>query len=149
MALSTGSTPTTAPSIGDAVRVQLPASEGYLHLLRLSAAALAARLEFTVEAIDDLRLAVTETAAMLLPCSVSGAHLNTEFTVGPREMAVRMDTLAVDGAELPDREEFAWLLLTTLTDHAEASLEEGTMRVELRVRPAPARDSAHQGAPHA
>ncbi|MGH3344823.1 MAG: hypothetical protein ACRDPK_18530 [Carbonactinosporaceae bacterium] len=149
MALSSGSTSTTAPSSGDAVRVELPANEGYVHLLRLSAAALAARLEFSVEAIDDLRLAVTETAAMLLPCSVPGAQLNTEFIVGTQGMAVSMDTLAFEGAGLPDREAFAWLLLTTLTDHAEASLEGGTMRVELRVRQTAPRDVADQGTPHA
>ena len=50
----------------DHVRVCLPAEGAYLSVLRTATAGLAARLDFTLDEIEDLRIAVDEACAMLL-----------------------------------------------------------------------------------
>lgn len=50
----------------DEVTVTFPATAGYLALCRLNVATLAGMNEFDVEALDDLRLAVTEAISWLL-----------------------------------------------------------------------------------
>ena len=52
---------------GDVVELRLPADAAYLSVLRTATAGLAARLDFTLDEIEDLRIAVDEACAMLLP----------------------------------------------------------------------------------
>ena len=44
----------------------MPADGAYLSVLRTATAGLAARLDFTLDDIEDLRIAVDEACAMLL-----------------------------------------------------------------------------------
>jgi serine/threonine-protein kinase RsbW len=48
------------------VRLQLPPESQYLRLARLTAASLATDLDFDLEQIDDLKIAVDELCAVLL-----------------------------------------------------------------------------------
>ena len=45
----------------------MPADVAYVATLRLTAASLAARCDLTIDDIEDLRLAVDEACALLLP----------------------------------------------------------------------------------
>lgn len=58
--------------IRDVVTVRLPAASAYLSVLRTATAGLAARLDFTLDEIEDLRIAVDEACAMLLTQAVPG-----------------------------------------------------------------------------
>ena len=59
----------------DVVVISMPASSAYLAVLRTATAGLAARLDFTIDEIEDLRIAVDEACAMLLPQAVPGAEI--------------------------------------------------------------------------
>src|SRR5688500_8363327 len=59
----------------DVVVLRLPADGAYLSVLRTATAGLASRLDFTLDDIEDLRIAVDEACAMLLPQAVPGADL--------------------------------------------------------------------------
>jgi serine/threonine-protein kinase RsbW len=48
------------------VTVTLPAREEFVHILRTLVAGVAARLDFPVDAIDDLRLVVDEACGLLV-----------------------------------------------------------------------------------
>jgi serine/threonine-protein kinase RsbW len=48
------------PATQDFVEVRLPAAGAYLSVLRTATAGLAARLDFTLDEIEDLRIAVDE-----------------------------------------------------------------------------------------
>ena len=48
------------------VRLRVPAHGAFLSLIRTTSAAVAARLELTIDEIEDLRIAVDEAAAILL-----------------------------------------------------------------------------------
>ena len=56
-----------APSDAATCELRLPADSAYLSVLRTATAGLAARLDFTLDEIEDLRIAVDEACAMLLP----------------------------------------------------------------------------------
>ena len=66
----------------DRVTVRMPAEGAYLSVLRTATAGLAARLDFTLDEIEDLRIAVDEACAMLLSQARPGGSLECDFTLG-------------------------------------------------------------------
>ena len=103
----------------DVVNVRIPASGVYLSVLRTATAGLAARLDFTLDEIEDLRIAVDEACAMLLVSAVAGTDLNCEFELRGDGMRVSVGVLTRDGA-LPRRDTFAWTVLTSLAGGVDA-----------------------------
>src|SRR6188474_1496535 len=81
----------TKLTLRDVVTVKLPASSAYLSVLRTATAGLAARLQFTLDEIEDLRIAVDEACAMLL---ASGESVDRELTCR-FELAVDLITVMV------------------------------------------------------
>ena len=59
----------------DVVELRLPADGAYLSVLRTATAGLAARLDFTLDEIEDLRIAVDEACALLLPDAEPGSAM--------------------------------------------------------------------------
>ena len=97
----------------DVVTIKLPAAGAYLSVLRTATAGLAARLDFTLDEIEDLRIAVDEACAMLLSQAVPGADLECAFTLEAESMRVAVSVLTQDGQE-PSRDTFAWTVLSAL-----------------------------------
>jgi serine/threonine-protein kinase RsbW len=108
---SAAATSSAAPN--DVVTIKLPAAGAYLSVLRTATAGLAARLDFTLDEIEDLRIAVDEACAMLLSQAVPGADLECEFALGTESMRVSVSVLTQDGQE-PSRDTFAWTVLSAL-----------------------------------
>lgn len=103
----------------DAVTVRLPAAGAYLSVLRTATAGLAARLDFTIDEMEDLRIAVDEACAMLLAKAVPGVDLECEFVLAADEIQVRVSVLTMDG-RVPERDTFAWTVLTALAGEVDA-----------------------------
>ncbi|HVS67516.1 MAG TPA: anti-sigma regulatory factor [Mycobacteriales bacterium] len=97
----------------DVVAITLPASSAYLTVLRTATAGLAARLDFTIDEIEDLRIAVDEACAMLLAQALPGADITCEFHLAGDSMTVTVSVITLDGEE-PSRDTFAWTVLTAL-----------------------------------
>ena len=57
------------------VSLRVPADGAYVSVLRTMTAGLAARLDFTVDDIEDLRIAVGEACALVLPEAGPGGDL--------------------------------------------------------------------------
>src|ERR1700712_2011997 len=90
---------------GDVVEVRVPADVAFVSTLRLTAASLAARCDLTIDDIEDLRLAVDEACALLLPHASASAHLEARFEVGAGRLRVQTG-VATSGAAEPDRDGF-------------------------------------------
>jgi serine/threonine-protein kinase RsbW len=103
----------------DVVTVRMPAEGAYLSVLRTATAGLAARLDFTLDEIEDLRIAVDEACAMLLPQALPGASLECEFDLDAYAMTVAVSVLA-EKARPPARDTFAWTVLTALAGKVDA-----------------------------
>ncbi|MEU8365238.1 anti-sigma factor [Nonomuraea fuscirosea] len=128
--------------IRDVVSIRLPAASAYLSVLRTATAGLAARLDFTLDEIEDLRIAVDEACAMLLSEAVPGTDLTAEFELTGQEMQVRVEVATV-GSSAPKRDDFAWMVLTALADDVDAVTDSpDRMAIVLRKR----RGAAHSAA---
>ena len=77
----------------DEVRLVIPAEPGFLRLARLTAAAVASRMGFTFDEVEDLRIAVDELCYFLLG-SRSGGEIGTITLV----CTIGADGLVVTGA---------------------------------------------------
>ncbi|MEU4511612.1 anti-sigma factor [Nonomuraea wenchangensis] len=118
--------------IRDVVSIRLPAASAYLSVLRTATAGLAARLDFTLDEIEDLRIAVDEACAMLLNEAVPGTDLTAEFELTGQEMQVRVEVATV-GSSAPKRDDFAWMVLTALADDVDA-VTDGADRMAIVLR---------------
>ena len=123
--------------IEDAVEIRMPAESAYLSVLRTATAGLAARLDFTLDEIEDLRIAVDEACAMLLPGAIEGSALSCRFVLGPDTLAVTV-TIATARGQLPERDTFSWTVLSALAGEVDTgSNEDREVWIRLRKRRTP------------
>lgn len=121
-------------AVEDAVDIRLPADSAYLSVLRTATAGLAARLDFTLDEIEDLRIAVDEACAMLLPQAVDSANLSCRFRLLPETLEVTVMIPTRDG-QLPERNTFSWTVLTALAGDVDTgSDDERQVWIRLRKR---------------
>ena len=116
----------------DVVALRLPAAGAYLSVLRTATASLASRLDFTIDDIEDLRIAVDEACAMLLAQAVPGADLECSFELTSDAIAVSVAVMTLDG-EQPSRDTFAWTVLTALAGEVDSSVDADS-RVTISLR---------------
>ena len=114
------------------VELRLPADSAYVSVLRTTTAGLAARLDFTIDDIEDLRMAVGEASALVLPEADEGSDLTCRFFMSPGRLTVTVSVASADPTEV-DTDSFAWQVLTTLATEASADLGGGQLTVRLTV----------------
>jgi len=124
------------PSAGaddDVVVLTVPADGAYLSVLRTATAGLAARLHFTLDEIEDLRIAVDEACAMLLADAGPGAELSCRYDVADGALAV---SVRVPGApvRVPGPDTFAWKVLTALAGEVSAETDGTVTTIRLTKR---------------
>ncbi len=102
-------------------RLRVPADGSYLAVLRTATSGLAARSNFTLEDIDDLRIAVDEACAILLPQAVPGAELECAFWVRDSSLTVEVATTC-ESPRIPSEHGFAWRVLSALAHEATAHI---------------------------
>jgi serine/threonine-protein kinase RsbW len=136
-----GVAPATTTVVGDIIELTVPALTGYLGVVRTATAGLAARLSFTLDEIEDLRIAVDEACVMLLtmprPQPLAAGSLTCRFRVHEVELAVTVSTQVSDGAALPSEHSFAWQVLTAHAADVSGQTGDGRATVELRKRRRP------------
>lgn len=115
----------------DHVELRVPASSAYLAVLRTAAAGLAARLDFTLDDIEDLRIAVDEACALLLPLATTGAQLTCRFDVQEAALQVSV-SVPSETAEPPQPGSFAWTVLSALAGDVDAISSDGAVTLTLR-----------------
>lgn len=112
------------------VELRLPADGAFASVLRTTTAGLAARLDFPIDDIEDLRIAVGEASAMVLPQAAPGSDLTCRFYMSPSALTVTV-SVDVDHEVAPDFDSFAWQVLTTLASHASADTDAGAFVITL------------------
>ena len=128
----------------DVVLLAVPANGAYLGVLRTATAGLAARLQFTLDEIEDLRIAVDEACAMLLAVAADTPQLGDTIELSCRftvtEAALTVETTVPVNAtsdKLPGAESFAWQVLSALTDEVSATADSRQASIRLtKHRPA-------------
>lgn len=127
-------TSATSSHVRDAVAVRLPATSAYLSVLRTVTAGLAARLDFTLDEIEDLRIAVDEACGLLLARPTPDGELECEFVLDQDTMNVSVSAPTLDGTE-PSRDSFAWNVLNALVSEVESDTgDEDQVSIVMRKR---------------
>ncbi|HWL90944.1 MAG TPA: ATP-binding protein [Actinomycetota bacterium] len=108
------------------VSAEVPATPGSVQVLRNVAAGVAARLDMPIDQIEEIRLAVTEAASLLLD---EAEATMLQMTIG-RDEAILAVTLSSDGKVDPwpsDRAlaSWPWLVVKGLTDEIRADRRDG------------------------
>lgn len=124
------------PSRRADVELRLPADSAYVSVLRTASAGLAARLDFTLDDIEDLRMAVGEASAMVLEAAAGDTDLCAAFWLDERAITVRVSASGAAPA-LATEDDFAWQVLTTLATEATTESAEGSFAITLLVSAAP------------
>src|SRR4051794_34308905 len=112
--------------------VRLPADSAYVAVLRIATAGIAARLDFTLDDIEDLRMAVGEASAMLLERARPGGRLSARYYLDHDRVEVRVSVDAVH-PRLPDTTSFAWQVLTTTASDVRAEAGDDLLSITLAV----------------
>jgi serine/threonine-protein kinase RsbW len=116
------------------VELRLPADSAYVSVLRTTTAGLAARLDFPIDDIEDLRIAVGEASAMVLPEAEDGSDLLCLFYLKSGELTVKVEVTSTHPVD-PDYDSLAWQVLRTLATSAEAQTVGDRFSVSLTMQP--------------
>ena len=116
-----GAATVTGREAPDHVQVRMPAESAYLSVLRTAAAGLAARLDFTLDEIEDLRIAIDEACAMLLSQAIPGTDLECGFELDADQVTITVSVTAAQ-ARMPSRDTFAWTVLSALAGSVDSRL---------------------------
>jgi serine/threonine-protein kinase RsbW len=104
------------------VELRIPASSAYLSLARAATASTCARLDFPLERLEDVTLAVDEAVALLLLDAVADQPLICRWWSMPG--AIRVEISASSSSGRPPRTTtFAWTVLSALVDEANATID--------------------------
>ncbi len=110
----------------ETISIKIPASPEYLQVVRLVAAGLASRLSFTLEDIEDLKIAVDELSAYITGAHGRSGTLAVSFTLDGDRIRIRGVGEYTESYEVrTDLTEFSRMILETVADSAELSASDG------------------------
>jgi len=119
---------------GEVIEVRLPAAPTHLPVLRTFTADLAARLDFNLDEVADLRMAVDEACSGLVSRATKATQLICSFTLEPDALWVIVSAHTTDGTP-PARDTFGWRVLTALVDTVDTDADgDGHVTVKLYKR---------------
>ena len=109
------------------VRVKIPASPVYLRVVRLVAADLASRLGFTIDEIEDLKIAVDELAAYMTGSQGRDGTLEIVFEVEEDRIDISGKGHFAPGSRVrTELTDFSRTILETVADKASLEQLDGT-----------------------
>jgi serine/threonine-protein kinase RsbW len=112
--------------------VRLPADTAYVAVLRMTTAAIAARLDFTLDDIEDLRMAVGEASAILLDRARPGGRLISRFYLDGDRIEIHVSADAISPTT-PDVNSFAWQVLSSTASDVRAEAGDDVLTIALAV----------------
>jgi serine/threonine-protein kinase RsbW len=101
------------------LELRVPTSRTQLPAVRAMAGDLAMRMDFDLDAVEDLRLAVDEACATLASVALGGSPLTVVFEVSREDLRIEAWVPTEAGVDVP-RDGFGWAVLATLVDAVEA-----------------------------
>lgn len=114
------------------VTLAIPAHAQHVALVRTAAASLAAHVGFTIDRIDDVRLAIDEAVAVSLPFADVDQTVGIEIELVTAGLEIRIQT-ATTHTTRPAENTFAWTVLGALVDELCARVDDGTLHISLRL----------------
>jgi serine/threonine-protein kinase RsbW len=120
----------SSASAQEQIVIQMPAEGIYVAVLRTAIAGMASRCNFTVEEIEDLRIALDEATAMLLARAAPDSLVECRCVIEPDRLVASV-TAEVRDTTPPDTGSFGWLVLSALAGAVDARFADSVMTIEL------------------
>ncbi|MCW2678228.1 MAG: putative anti-sigma regulatory factor [Modestobacter sp.] len=109
----------TAERRAERLELRVPTSPTQLPAVRAMAGDLAMRMDFDLDAVEDLRLAVDEACATLASIALHGSPLTVVFEATRDALRIDAWVPTAEGTDVP-RDGFGWAVLHTLVDSVDA-----------------------------
>jgi len=74
----------------DIVELRIPCKAEWVAVARLAAAAIASRMSFTIEEVEDVKLAVAEACTNVIQHAIGADHIDIRCESSPMELRVRV-----------------------------------------------------------
>jgi serine/threonine-protein kinase RsbW len=103
----------------DEVQLVMPADPEFLRLARVTAMGLASRLSFTIDEIDDLRIAIDELVFGLIGTKGRPGTVTMRYALVDEGLEVRGRGDFADGQRTPGLTELSELILGAVADEHE------------------------------
>ena len=100
----------------DEVRLVMPADPEFLRLARVTAMGLASRLQFTLDEIEDLRIAIDELIFTLIGVKGRDGEVQLQYRLQPEGLEVVGTGSFEDDVTFPGLTEMSELILNAVTD---------------------------------
>ena len=116
--------------------ISVPATAGSIDVLRSVTAVVAGHTTLGIDRVDDLRLAVSEAAGRLIRASDQRGALRATFDERDDGLHIRLTLRDADMPRWPlgsDADPLSWIVIDTLTDAAEESLDGDDPSIGLQV----------------
>ncbi len=113
------------------VELSVPARTSYVSLIRSATSAICAQADFTLDALDDLRLAVDEACALVMVDAPDGALLNARWQVRGPAVHIDISCPTTSGAPVATNT-FAWTVLTALVESVQTSVRDDGLHISLQ-----------------
>jgi serine/threonine-protein kinase RsbW len=101
------------------LELRVPTTATQLPAVRAMAGDLAIRMDYDLDAVEDLRLAVDEACATLAQIAADDAPLTVIFETTRAGLHIEAWVPTAEGTEIP-RDGFGWAILATLVDAVDA-----------------------------
>ena len=129
------------------VTVRVPATPQYVKVVRLIAAGLGARLGFTLEEIDDLKIALDELTSYLTTARGRNSTLEIDFDIEGDRLQIRGAVeLAVDAKGRTELTDLSQMILDTVVESASLRREDSSLTFSLSKGRALSAGARDQGA---
>lgn len=116
----------------DNIGIKIPASPVYLQVVRLVAAGLATRLGFTLDDIEDLKIAVDEMSAYFTGTNGREGTIEVRFVVHEDRLEISGSGEFASGEKVrTDLTQFSQMILDTVADSASLEQTNGTPTFKL------------------
>jgi len=107
----------------DTVSLTVPATAGHLAILRTTVGGFAARDQFTLDQVDDLRMAVEEAAVQLLRHATS-ERIELDVCGTATGVEVRLHAEVAGEQPIIDESSFSWSILRALSDDLAVEMQQ-------------------------
>jgi serine/threonine-protein kinase RsbW len=124
--------------MSDEVQLVMPADPEFLRLARVTAMGLASRLSFTIDEIDDLRIAIDELVFGLIGTKGRPGQVTMRYALLEAGLEVRGTATFEDDAPTPGLTELSELILGAVADEHELTVADGSPTFRLLKRRAEA-----------
>lgn len=115
----------------DTVTVRVPPKADHLALLRTAVGWMAGRDDFTIDQVDDLKMAVEEAAVQLLRHGGS-SDITLDMLATRTGVEARLHARVDSADPVIDETSFSWLILKALADDLEVDADADIATIVLR-----------------